>query len=160
MLKKTISYTNYNGQQRVRDLYFNLNKYEFTQMLVGEDNVPFQDYLQQLVDTRDASQMVRVIKDILLLAYGIKSSDGERFEKSDQLRKEFEESAAFSECYIQLAQDNAELLKFVWGIMPPDLRPDESIIRDIMSNGFNNPTQTDGTTPELTIVTEVTDAKN
>ena len=137
-----------------------LTKYEFTQMLVGEDNVPFQDYMQQLVDTRDASQMVRVIKDILLMAYGIKSSDGERFEKSPEISKEFEESAAFSECYMQLAQDNGELLKFIWGIMPPDMRPDESVIHDIMAQGFDAPTQTDGSTPEFKIVTEVTDVTN
>ena len=32
MLKKTIKYTDYNGQQREEDFYFNLNKAELAEM--------------------------------------------------------------------------------------------------------------------------------
>lgn len=150
MLKKTVNYTNYNGTNRTVELYFNMNKYELTQMMVGEKNVSFQDYLQQIIDTNDASEMVRLIKDILLMSYGEKSADGERFVKNEKLREDFENSAAFSELYMELAQNVNEAMQFVWGILPPDMRPSEETLRELASQ------QENADTPNLSVVTDAT----
>ena len=156
MLKKTVEYTNFNGQKRSQDLYFNMNKFELTQMMIGADNVPFQEYMQRLLDTQDVSEMLTVVKDILLMAYGVKSTDGEHFVKSADIRHEFETSASFPELYYQLMSHPDELLKFVWGIMPPDLRPDESSLTDILAS-FNDQTETVDVENQFRIVTDVTD---
>lgn len=158
MLKKTIQYVNYNGQKRTKELYFNMNKYELTQMMVGEDNVSFQEYLQGMIDARDASEMIRFVKDILLMSYGEKSADGERFVKNDTLRSEFEDSAAFSELYIELLNDADKALDFVWGIMPPDMRPSPEEMERFHQENASQVVDGQADVPNLTIVsTDVTD---
>lgn len=122
MLKQTITYVNYNGQRRTRDFYFNLNRYELSKLIAGEDNKSFQDYLVEISQAQDLGKLLELLKDVVLMSYGEKSSDGETFVKNDQLREEFFNSAAFSELYMTLANDTDAAVKFVTGVLPPDLR--------------------------------------
>ncbi len=158
MIKKTIVYTNYNGAQRSRDLYFNLNKYELTQMMFGEDNVPFQDYLQRLLDTNDASEMIRLIKDILLMSYGERTPDGENFEKNDEIRHKFETSAMFPELYMELVRDQSEAMKFIWGILPSDMRPTQEQLDQVIANheAGNDAPEVRNMIKEVSVLTDVT----
>ena len=156
MLKKTVEYTNFNGQHRSQELYFNMNKFELTQLMIGPDNVPFQDYMQRLVDSRDISEMLQVVKDLLLMSYGEKSQDGEHFVKSDEIRHQFETSAVFPEIYYEMMSHPDELLKFIWGVMPPDLRPSESQLNEIVAS-INETTETVDVETQFKIVTDVTD---
>ena len=120
MLKKTINYTNYNGEQKTKDCYFNLTKAEIAEM---ELEIPggMAANLKQITEAKDTPSLVKIFKNLILRSYGVKSSDGERFIKNQQVREEFEQSEAYSELFMELATNADSAAEFVNGIIPADL---------------------------------------
>ncbi len=49
------------------------------------------------------------------MAYGQKSDDGKRFIKSEQLREEFSQTAAYSTLFMELAMDDNAAVIFLEG---------------------------------------------
>lgn len=121
MIKKTIKYTDYNGDEREEDFYFNLTKAEIMEMQLNQDG-GLAAKIQEIVKAKDVPAIIRVFKDLLLKSYGKKSDDGRFFIKNAKLREEFEESPAFSEIYMELATDADKASEFVNGIIPPQLK--------------------------------------
>lgn len=120
MLKKTITYTDYNDIERTEDFYFNLNKAEVAEWNF-KNNGSLDIQLQRLLNKGDMEGILKVYKDIILAAYGEKSDDGKRFIKSEQLSKEFSETEAFANLYVDLLSDNgAKIVGFIKGILPKD----------------------------------------
>lgn len=128
MLKKNIKYTDYNGVERSEDFYFNLSKAEIVEMELGTTG-GFSDMIQRIIDTKDIPQIVKMFKDLVLKAYGVKSADGKRFIKIDDngvpLSRAFSQTEAYSVLYMELATDADAAAKFVNGIMPADMVTDE-----------------------------------
>ena len=119
MLKKTIEFTDYNGEKRKEDFYFNLSKAELMEMELGTSG-GFAEMLQKLVDTQDIPEIRKIFKKVIMKAYGVKSPDGKRFIKSDELSKEFTETEAYSELFMELLSDTDAATAFVNGIIPAD----------------------------------------
>ena len=120
MLKKTITYTDFNGTSRTEDFYFNLTKAEIAEMEMSTSG-GLAEMIQNIVKQQDTPSLIKIFKDLLLKAYGIKSPDGRRFEKSDEIKKEFESTEAYSELFMELATDANAAAEFVNGIMPSDM---------------------------------------
>ena len=120
MLKKTITYTDYNGQERTEDFYFNLNKAELMEMEMSTAG-GLAENIQKIVSVQDAPAIIKIFKDLVLRAYGEKSADGKRFIKNDELREAFSQTEAYSELFMQLATDADEAAKFINGIVPSDI---------------------------------------
>ena len=117
MLKKTMTYTDFNGEQRTEDFYFNLTKAEIAEMELGTDG-GMADMLKRIVAAKDSKQIIEKFKEILMKAYGVKSPDGKRFEKSEQLSKEFSETEAYSDLFMELASDGKAAADFINAIIP------------------------------------------
>ena len=117
MIKRTITYTDYNGNQRTEDFYFHLNQAELTEMQLTTDG-GLGEKLQRIIDARDVPTIVSVFKDILLKAYGVRSADGRRFQKSKEIREAFEQSEPYSILFMRLATDNKYAAEFIKGIIP------------------------------------------
>ena len=120
MIKKTITYTDYNNVERTESFYFNLSKAEIMEMEMGTDG-GMAETLKKIVDAKDAPAIIRVFKDLVLKAYGVKSDDGRRFIKSKELSDSFAQTEAYSQIFIELATDADAAAKFVNGIVPSDL---------------------------------------
>lgn len=120
MLKKTITYTDYNGTERTEDFYFNLTKAEIMQMEMGTTG-GLAEKIKRVVDAQDAPAIMDIFKDLILRAYGEKSADGKRFIKTKELRDEFEQTEAYSQLFMELATDADAASKFVNGIVPAGL---------------------------------------
>lgn len=120
MLKKEIKYTDFNGNETSDIHYFNLSKPELLELEL-EQKEGFQAMIERVVETRDNRVLVETFKKIILLAYGVKSEDGKRFIKSDELRKEFEQTAAYQELFMELASEDDAAVTFLKGIIPKDL---------------------------------------
>lgn len=121
MLKKTITYTDYNGVERTEDFYFNLTKAEIVEMQLTTIG-GLDEMIQKIIDTKDQSAIITMFKDIVLRAYGVKSPDGKRFIKNDEVRDEFLQSEAYSIIFMELATDAEKAAAFVNGIVPADLQ--------------------------------------
>lgn len=117
MIKETITYTDYNGVERTEDFYFNLTKAEVTEMQLQTEG-GLSEMIERIVKAQDVPQIVGIFKTIILKAYGVKSADGRRFIKNDQLRDEFSQTEAYSQLFMTLATDADKAADFVNGVLP------------------------------------------
>ena len=118
MLKKTFTYTDYNGVERTEDHYFNLSEAELMEMELSTAG-GLAEMIQRIVAAQDAPAIVKIFKELVLKAYGQKSADGRRFIKSKELADEFAQTEAYSQLFMELATDADAASKFVNGIVPP-----------------------------------------
>lgn len=117
MLKKTITYTDYNGSERTEDFYFNLTKAEIMEMELTTAG-GLSEMIEKIVAAKDAPTIIKVFKDLVLKAYGEKSPDGRRFMKSPEISEAFSQTEAYSQLFMELATDDEAAAKFVNGIIP------------------------------------------
>lgn len=120
MLKKTIKYTDYDGNEREEDFYFNLNKAEVTEMELSKQG-GLSEYIKRIVAAQDAPSLIELFKELICKSYGEKSLDGKRFVKSKELTEEFTQTEAYAELFVELASNAEEATKFVNGIMPKNM---------------------------------------
>ena len=117
MLKKTITYIDYNGSERTEDFYFNLSKAEIMEMEMGTTG-GMAGMIQKIVSAQDTPAIIKIFKDLVLKAYGEKSPDGKRFIKSEEISMAFSQTEAYSNLFMELATDADAAAKFVNGIIP------------------------------------------
>lgn len=117
MLKKTIKYVDYNDNERSENFYFNLSKAEIMEMELSTEG-GFAEMVQRIVDAQDGPSIMKTFKEMILKAYGVKSPDGKRFEKSKELSEAFSQTEAYSELFMELVTDADAAAAFVNGIIP------------------------------------------
>jgi hypothetical protein len=117
MLKKTITYTDFNGVERTEDFYFNLTKAEIAEM---ELEIPggMTAMIDRITKSQDTPSLIKLFKDLILRSYGKKSDDGRRFIKNQDVVDEFKDSEAYSELFMELATNADAASAFVNGIVP------------------------------------------
>ena len=131
MLKKTISYTDYNGNERTEDFYFNLSKAEIMEMEMSTSG-GLSEVIQNVVKTQDVPSIIKIFKDLILKAYGEKSPDGKRFVKNPELSTAFSQTEAYAQLFMELATDADKAAAFINGIIPKDI--DTSKIQAALPN--------------------------
>lgn len=120
MLKKTITYRDYNDVERTEDFYFHLSEAELLEMemtTVGG----MVEMLQKIVKTKDTPSLIKIFKDLVLKAYGEKDPDGKHFNKSEEIARKFAQTPAYSKLFMELATDDEAAAKFFTGVIPADL---------------------------------------
>lgn len=117
MLKKTITYTDYDGNTRTEDHYFNLTKAECMELEMGVSG-GLTKTIEEIVKAQDMPRVIELFKKIILKAYGIKSPDGRRFIKSEEIANEFTQTEAYSELFMELATVEGAAAKFVNSVIP------------------------------------------
>lgn len=120
MLKKTISYVDYDGNDRTEDFWFNLSKAEIVELQLGITG-GLTKTLEKIVQEKDNKRIVEYFKDIILRAYGEKSADGRRFVKSPELRDAFMQTEAYSELFMELSGNAKAAAEFINGVIPKEL---------------------------------------
>ena len=120
MLKKTISYEDFDGNEITEDFYFNLTKAEIAEMEL-EVRGGLSATLEKITKAKETPVLIKIFKDLILRSYGVKSDDGKRFIKTKTMREEFEQHAAFSALFMELATDANAASEFVNGVVPSDV---------------------------------------
>ena len=117
MFKYDIKYTDYNGVERTEPYYFNLSKAELMEMELSTQ-AGVEEMIRVMIATNDNAKIVKLFKELILKSYGIKSEDGRRFIKTEELRNQFEQSEAYSEFFIKLLanEDNLQT-NFINGVI-------------------------------------------
>ena len=121
MLKKTIKYTDYDGNEREEDFYFNLSKAEVTEMELSKEG-GMSEYIKKISAAQNAPELIKLFKEIITKSYGEKSLDGKRFIKNKEITEAFTQTEAYSELFVELASNADEAVKFVNGIMPKNMK--------------------------------------
>ena len=121
MYTKEIEYTDFNGVKRKEKFYFNLTKAEILNLELGKTG-GLTEYIKKIMEAQDTPQLMALFKTLLLTSYGVKSDDGRRFIKNEEVRNDFEQTQAFSDLYMLLALNDEEASNFINGIVPPDMK--------------------------------------
>lgn len=120
MLKRDITYTDFNDNQVTETFYFNVSKSELVELEYSYKE-GFGEALQRIIKTEDKGEIIATFKKLVLIAYGEKSEDGKKFIKNDELRAEFVQSAAYDALFMELAVDDKKAAEFIQGVLPKDL---------------------------------------
>ena len=120
MIKKTITYVDFNDVQRTETFYFNYSQAELLEMEMSVDG-GFVERVKRIVDAKDAPSLVKLWKKFVIDAYGVKSDDGRRFIKNDDVRAAFVECPAYSVIFMELATDDVAGAEFVKGVVPANM---------------------------------------
>lgn len=126
MIKITEKYMDFNDVERTEDFYFNLTEAELMEMELSISG-GLGETIQRIVAAQDAPAIIKIFKDLVLRAYGVKSADGRLHIKNDQVREDFMHTQAYSNIFMRLATDADEASKFVNGIMPKNINNGSSI---------------------------------
>lgn len=120
MLKKTITYEDFNGEEVSEDFFFHLSKAELVEMEVSHEG-GLSESLQRIIAAEDGKAIIAEFKEIILGSYGKRSEDGKRFVKNATIREEFESSEAYSALFMELVTDAESAVEFINGIIPQGL---------------------------------------
>jgi hypothetical protein len=121
MLKKNITYRDYDDNERTEDFYFNLSKAEVLEMELGVSGGLTQ-MLNKIITEKDGARIISSFKEIVLKAYGEKSPDGKRFIKGKEIADAFAQTEAYSNLFMELATDAEAASAFVNGIVPKNFQ--------------------------------------
>lgn len=132
MLKKTVTYIDFDGKSRTEDMYFNMTKSELlefsfdmpdamTDAVADPENMDVEEAGRKLLDKLGKSGIYKFIKDLVFKAYGRKSEDGRRFVKSEALSTEFTQTLAYDEFLMELLNDDKKAAEFINAIVPAEV---------------------------------------
>ena len=138
MLKKTITYEDFNGNSVSEDFFFHLSKAELVELELSHKG-GLSEALQRIVASEDGKAIIAEFKNIILSSYGKRSDDGKHFTKNQTLRDEFESTEAYSALFMELVTNTDSAIEFINGVIPagmaeeaaklasPDIKPVESV---------------------------------
>lgn len=122
MYKKTITYTDYDGNERTENFYFNLSRAEVMKWLAQSGDYTLDKVFQRIVEKRNGREIMNIFENLIYMAYGEKSLDGRRFEKTDEVKRNFMETEAYSTLFTEIVTDAKASSEFVNGIIPRDMQ--------------------------------------
>lgn len=151
MLKRVITYTDFNGNQRTEPFYFNLSKAELAEWQLREQfSGGLEEHLSTIISSNDGGKIMDTFRMIISKAYGIKSEDGRTFAKSASISEGFLGSEAYSVLFMELIGDPQAAANFINAIVPQDLSEGAGL-RDRMQSGRPQPQDHRQKAPERTV---------
>ena len=147
MVKKTITFTNFEGVEITKDFYFNISKMEFR---VLDRKIPggLENMIESIRNEKDQDRLIDLLDMLILESYGEKGEDG-RFVKEDahgrRLSSYFKVSEAWDVLFMNLVQNENELSEFLSGIVPKDVA--EEANRQVEKMKAENSTEIKNLTP-------------
>jgi hypothetical protein len=142
VLKKTITYEDFNGETVSEDFFFHLSKAELVELEMSQKG-GLSEALERIIAAEDAKSIIKEFKNIILTSYGKRSDDGRRFIKNQELRDEFESTEAYSTLFMELVTDPNAAAEFVNGVIPkgmaeeaakvvqPETKPELAAVSDV-----------------------------
>ena len=118
MLKKSITYVDFNDNERTEDFYFNLTKAEVMEIEVSNSGGLVKT-METLMVEKDSAKILTIFKDIILKAYGEKTLDGKRFVKNQEIRESFAATEAYSVLFMSMLNADTAA-EFINGITPKE----------------------------------------
>jgi hypothetical protein len=143
MLKQMITWDGFDGKQANRTLYFNLTRYEIAhdmELEVLEQRFKrFQEDVIGDEPNRDMTppeirEMLDIFKVLVKHAYGVRSEDGKRFSKNEEIWDEFVETGAFDAFIWYMFEDASRANAFMNGIWPKEVQEAAEKVRQERPN--------------------------
>lgn len=136
MLKKSITFKDFNGSEITEDFYFHLNTAEIMKWLTTSGNYTLDKLLERLIEERNGKKIMNIFEDLISMSYGKPSLDGRKFVKNDELREDFLQTEAYSQLFMELVTDAKKAADFINAIIPKDLSDEVSKIMEENPEGI------------------------
>ena len=120
MLTKAITYTDYNGNKKTKNFYFNLTRTELAKMELTT-KAGIEETIKQMVNEDDREKIIELFESIVLGAIGEKSADGEYFNKSEEIRERFVNHPAYDILFMELISSSKSMSDFINAVVPADI---------------------------------------
>ena len=120
MLKKTVKYTDFNGEPREEDLYFHLKKVDIIRLELAHEG-GLKASMERIIKAENGKVIMEEMEGFIKASYGVKSPDGKRHIKSEEIWLEFSQSNAYDVFFMELVMDAELSANFITSVMPPDL---------------------------------------
>lgn len=130
MFTEKISYTDLNGEEQTKTLYFNISKSELVKENMAVAGT-LQKHLERISEAKDLPELGKAFNGFIRLAYGEIAPDGQGFIKrvpdknaeggQRWLFDYFEQTPAYDAFYMKLMTDNKYAAKFIQAILPKDM---------------------------------------
>ena len=143
MIKKTITFEDFDGNEVIQDHYFHLNKSELIDMELSEKG-GLSSKLEEIVAGGDATLIISTFNNIIRSSYGQRDpANPQKFFKSESLSADFMGSLAFDALFTELMTDPQAAAEFVNGLIPKDILANPEVQKAL------NRIQSSETTPSL-----------
>ena len=125
MIRKTLTYLDYEGQEHTKDFYFSLNQTEFALM---NNRMPggFEAYLKRVQEDHNEEKLLEMLVWFIEEGYGIRLGDDD-FVKEDEagrkLGKRFRCTEACDNLITELLEKENNIGAFLIGMLPASLQP-------------------------------------
>lgn len=116
MHKEVITYNDLNDVQRTEDFYFDLSKPEIVKMQASTKG-GYDVQLRSIAASLDVAKIMDFFENFIAKSYGVKSEDGRRFMKSEEISRSFMETPAYEVLFEKLVTDDKYAADFVNAVM-------------------------------------------
>jgi hypothetical protein len=127
MLRKPITYKDFNDVEVTEIFYFHLSKSELVKLEM-EHAGGMAQWLQNIVNANDGKTIMFEFERIILSSYGQRSDDGRNFTKNQILRDEFQASLAYDALFMELVTNPDAAADFINGVIPKDLAEEVALL--------------------------------
>jgi hypothetical protein len=115
MIKKTISYKDFDGNAVSEDFYFHMSLSEVAELGI-------ERLVKQLQESdKQVEAVMELLRKLVVNSVGIRSEDGRQFIKTKKVRKYFVQTNAYSQMIVELSRDPVAAAAFIDSIMPKEL---------------------------------------
>ena len=121
MYIRKIKYKDYNGKEREEDFYFNLSTAEIIKWLTTTGGYTLDKLIARLAREQNGREIMRIFESLIYESYGELSLDGRRFDKSEEVKRNFIETEAYSVLFTEVVTDAKKASEFVNNIIPREL---------------------------------------
>lgn len=122
MLKETIKYEDFDGNEVTETHYFNLSKSQLIELDARHQPEGWGRYLQSTVDKNDPNELMDLFIGLLRMTYGVRDVSTNKFRQSDEIFEDFQDSLAYDQFFSDLFMTDGKLEQFVRGVMPKDVQ--------------------------------------
>lgn len=120
MYKYEAEYVDFEGVTQKENFYFNLNKAELIELQAKYPG-GLKNYINRIIESKDQMQIIPIAKEIVLMAFGVRSPDNRFFLKDEKSRKEFECCPAYSDLFTKICTDDQFASDFINKIIPESI---------------------------------------
>lgn len=135
MYTRKFTYEDYNGVERTEDFYFNLTKSDIIKWLTTNGGYTLDALIEKLGQEQNGKEIMRIFEELIVMSCGKRSLDGRRFDKSEEAKRDFLETAAYDQLFTELVTDASKAAEFINQIIPKDMAAEIAKIMAENSDG-------------------------
>lgn len=119
MRKETMTYTDFDGNERTEDFYFNLTEAELMKLNISKaKDGGLEELVKRMMNENDGEGIIELFENVLTRAYGEKAPDGKHFVKTKEKTEAFMQTNAYSDLFVKLITDAEYAADFINKVIP------------------------------------------